>query len=183
MIALRALDFIDDNNCPTPIFNDIVVAFGTDQYGAEVRKMVERTYPYVLRLDLTTATPSMFAQSFSDATSAREDSLRKCRAFFLAAAKDAGIEIGTRIENAKYPRNRSSAPRKPKVKKAQQNETEVPSTQPTKHESISNAALEYKLVDLMKEPDVGDEERGAIWTLIQYLTRKKQIQPDKEQGD
>ena len=38
---------------------------------------------------------------------------------------------------------------------------------------MSNAAMEYKLVDLMKEPDVGEDEKAAIWTLIQYLTRKK----------
>lgn len=37
---------------------------------------------------------------------------------------------------------------------------------------ITDIALEYKLVDLMKQDGVGDEERAAIWTLIQYLTRK-----------
>lgn len=45
---------------------------------------------------------------------------------------------------------------------------------------ISDKALEYKLVDLMKDDGVGDDERSAIWTLIQYLTaksKKKAVDP------
>ena len=40
------------------------------------------------------------------------------------------------------------------------------------NDEISDKALEYKLVDLMKDDGVGDDERAAIWTLIQYLTAK-----------
>ncbi len=32
--------------------------------------------------------------------------------------------------------------------------------------------MEYKLVDLMKEEDITESERSAIWTLIQYLTKR-----------
>ena len=29
--------------------------------------------------------------------------------------------------------------------------------------------LEYQLIDLLKHPGIGEEERNAIWTLVQYL--------------
>lgn len=175
-IALRALEYIDEQDKPTAQFKELVDAFGTDNYSTRLKELIDRTYPYVLKLDLMTATPSMFAAAFSNATDAKEDSLRKCRAFFLAVAKDAGVPIGNRIETAKFPRSRSSSPRKPKAKPAveEQKVNDPPPPPADKPDSISNAALEYKLVDLMKETDIGDDERGAIWVLIQYLTRKKQ---------
>lgn len=175
-IALRALDYINEKEEPAAQFKALVDAFETPEYGARLREMIERTYPYVLKLDLMTATPSMFASAFSGATDAKEDSLRKCRAFFLAAAKDAGIAIGGRIENAKFPRSRSSNGRKVKAKPAAvEQETGTPPPPPPPAgggSAISDMALEYKLIDLMKEDGVGDAERGAIWTLVQYLTAK-----------
>ena len=175
-IALRALDYINEKEEPAAQFKALVDAFETAEYGARLREMIERTYPYVLKLDLMTATPSMFAAAFSSATDAKEDSLRKCRAFFLAAAKDAGITIGGRIENAKFPRSRSTNGRRAKSKPdivEQQPGAPLPPPSPSGGiTEISDKALEYKLIDLMKDDEVGDAERGAIWTLVQYLTAK-----------
>ena len=184
-IALRSLDYINEKEEPAAQFKALVDAFETAEYAARLREMIERTYPYVLKLDLMTATPSMFASAFSGATDAKEDSLRKCRAFFLAAAKDAGIAIGGRIENAKFPRSRSTNGRKARSKPVtveQQPGAPPPPPSPSGgNTEISDKALEYKLVDLMKEDGVEAEERAAIWTLIQYLTAKaKKAQPNKK---
>lgn len=43
--------------------------------------------------------------------------------------------------------------------------------------SMTDKALEYKLVDLMKDDGIEAEERSAIWTLIQYLTAKAKAAP------
>jgi len=175
MIALRVMKLVDEKNVPTPKLATLVDAHETDGYSAAIRTLVEETYPYVLSIDLASATPSMFTKSFSEATGAGEESLRKCRAFFLSAARDAGIAIGSRIEKAKFPRSRSTNGKKPKVKVDSvdpQSNTPPPPNQTNSKDAISDKALEYKLVDLMKEADIQDEERGAIWTLIQYLTRK-----------
>jgi len=175
MIALRVLKLVDDKNVPTPKLAALVDAHETDGYSAAIKALVEETYPYVLSIDLASATPSMFTKAFSEATGAGEESLRKCRAFFLSAAKDAGIAIGSRIEKAKFPRSRLTNGKKPKPKAASvdpQSETPATPGQPNSNDAMSDKALEYKLVDLMKEADIQDEERGAIWTLIQYLTRK-----------
>lgn len=177
MLAMKALALMNDDNKPLPRLGEVVHAFGGERFREELAKLLRDAYPYVFSLDPMNATPAMFAASFSEDTDAKEDVLRKCRTFFLHAAKEAGIPLGPRIENAKFPRSRSSTPRKPKVKKQEAPGGGAPPPPPpsaNKPENISNAALEYKLVDLMKEPDVGDEERNAIWVLIQYLTRKKQ---------
>lgn len=116
MITLRVLGLVDDKNVPTQKLANLVEAHETDRYQAAIKSLVEETYPYVLSIDLASATPSMFTKAFSEATGAGEESLRKCRAFFLSAARDAGITIGSRIEKAKFPRGRSANGRKAKVR-------------------------------------------------------------------
>lgn len=37
---------------------------------------------------------------------------------------------------------------------------------------MSDKALEYKLIDLLRDEEIQDAERQAIWTLVQYLTRR-----------
>lgn len=117
MLALRSLDLIDGENKPKPSLQSAVGSYDTDQFPSFLAALLRKTYPYVFDLDLMAATPTMFAKAFSDATDAKEDVLRKCRTFFLHAAKDAGIQVGPRIEKAKFPRSRSAAPRKPKASK------------------------------------------------------------------
>jgi hypothetical protein len=70
----------------------------------------------VFALDLMTATPTMFAEAFK-VTGAKEDVSRKCRTFFLHAAKRAGVPLGTRILTGSVPRSPSNGlRRKAKVK-------------------------------------------------------------------
>lgn len=38
--------------------------------------------------------------------------------------------------------------------------------------TMSDKALEYKLVDLLKDTGIQDGEMNAVWILIQYLARK-----------
>lgn len=172
LMALRSLDLIDDVKKPTLKLATLVEAYDTPSFKDELRPIIEATYPSVLKLDLMTATPSMFAEAFKNTTDAKEDVLRKCRTFFLHAAREVGIAIGPRIEKAKHPRRPPTNGRK--VKQAKPESTsEVSDRAPaTATPAMSDKALEYKLVDLMKEDDVDDAERSAIWVLIQYLTKK-----------
>jgi hypothetical protein len=43
--------------------------------------------------------------------------------------------------------------------------------------SVATAApgkpLEYQLIDLLKDEKIGDDERSAVWTLVQFLTVKR----------
>lgn len=175
MIALRVLGLVDDKSAPTAKLVSLVEAYETERYGVVLRHLVEETYPYVLSIDLSTATPSMFTKAFSEATGAGEESLRKCRAFFLAAARDAGINIGARIEKAKYPRARNGAPKrskKPDPSSSGGNSPPPPPAASPVEVKISEKALEYRLVDLMGEAAGDADVMGAIIKVITFLKTK-----------
>lgn len=173
-MAVRSLGLMEGDK-PTPRLKALVDAHETPAFEPLLLEILKETYPYVFALDLLNATPTMFADAFK-ATGAKEDVSRKCRSFFLHAAKRAGVPLGNRILTGSVPRapSNGTAKKKPKAAKAVDPALEaggVAAAQ-TKQDQISDIALEYKLVDLMKEDGVGDAERGAIWTLIQYLTSK-----------
>lgn len=118
MLALRSLDLMDGNNRPQPSLQVLVDAYETDGFKAAMTAMVRQTYPYVFALDLSTATPTMFADAFKNALDAKEEVLRKCRTFFLHAAKDLDIPLGPRIATAQFVRAaRTNGGKRPKAPK------------------------------------------------------------------
>lgn len=182
-VALKSMDLMDDGK-PTDGLAALVDAYETADFESNLKALLERTYPYIFSIDLLTATPTMFADAFK-VTGAREDVSRKCRTFFLHAAKRAGVPLGNRILTGSVPRapSNGATKKKPRVMKPAAevggNGAEPKGDQ--KQVQISDVALEYKLVDLMKEDGIEAEERSAIWTLIQYLTTKaKKTQSDKK---
>ena len=182
-VALKSTGLMDESR-PTDDLATLVNAYETPDFEPQLKKLLERTYPYVFAIDLMTATPTMFADAFK-ATGAKEDVSRKCRSFFLHAAKRAGVPLGNRILTGSVPRapTNGTVKRKPKATKladTPDGKAANPLNQ-GKQDQISDKALEYKLVDLMKEDGVEDAERSAIWTLIQYLTAKaKKVTTDKK---
>ena len=182
-VALKSMGLMDESK-PTDYMATIVDAYETADFEPQLKSLLERTYPYVFAIDLTTATPTMFAESFK-ATGAKEDVSRKCRSFFLHAAKRAGVPLGNRILTGSVPRSPSNGTtkRKPKAQKPADTpkDTDGGNQVKAKEEQISDVALEYKLIDLMKEDGVEADERAAIWTLVQYLTAKaKKTASDKK---
>ena len=116
-LALRSLSLVQGKgDMPTEALAGLVQTFGTDEFKAKLREVIEATYPYVMDLDLSSATPTMFADAFKDNTVAKEDVLRKCRTFFLYAAKYVEIPLGQRLVAGVAPRTSSNggAKRKPK---------------------------------------------------------------------
>jgi hypothetical protein len=118
LVALRSLGLMDDNGTPTDDLQILVDYYGTDDYPSGLRHVLETSYPFLQTLDLTTATPSMFAEAFQSATTAKEDVLRKCRTFYLHAAKVAGIEIGKRLESGTYTRTAGAGRKRRKQPRA-----------------------------------------------------------------
>lgn len=169
-VALKSMGLMDENK-PTDDLAALVDAFDTPDFNPLLLKLLHRTYPYVFKLNLMEATPLMFADAFK-VTGAREDVSRKCRTFFLHAAKQAGVPLGNRLLTGSVPRSSGGSPRKRRASKPAGNEGAGPAQQNPPAQLLSDKAMEYKLVDLMKEADIQDAERNAIWTLIQYLTRK-----------
>jgi hypothetical protein len=114
-MGLRSLGLIDGDK-PTDRFAALVDALDTPQFEPMLLQLLKDTYPYVFALDLMTATPTMFAEAFK-VTGAKEDVSRKCRTFFLHAAKRAGVPLGNRILTGSVPRSPSNGPRRKKATK------------------------------------------------------------------
>jgi hypothetical protein len=102
-IALRSLGLMGDGDKPTDELALMVEAFETPDFEPLLLERLKATYPYVFALDLMTATPTMFADAFK-VTGAKEDVLRKCRTFFLHAAKRAAVQMGPRLQTGSVPR-------------------------------------------------------------------------------
>lgn len=111
-VALKAMGLMDENQ-PTQDLDALVNAYETDAFNPMLKTLLERTYPYVFAIDLTTATPTMFADAFK-VTGAKEDVSRKCRTFFLHAAKAAGVPLGNRLLTGSVPRASNGGTRKRK---------------------------------------------------------------------
>jgi hypothetical protein len=113
-IAVRSLGLLDGAK-PTPALAALVDAYETPQFEPLLLQLLKATYPYVFALDLMSATPQMFADAFK-VTGAKEDVARKCRTFFLHAAKRAGVPLGQRILTGSVPRGSSNGTTAKKVK-------------------------------------------------------------------
>lgn len=174
----RAMGLMDDQARPTPELDAMVKSLGTDAFAGEVRKMITRTYPFLASLDLTTATPSMFADAFKDGTNAKEDVLRKCRTFYLQAAQVAGIEVGKRIATASFPRTRSpsggGAKRKSKAVKPGADDADE---MIILHPAPSDRDPVDVLMSIMDMEAMNDTETEAVWTLVKFLKRPKSKAP------
>lgn len=168
-VALRSMGLMKDNK-PTPDLAALVNSVDTPEFEPLLRVLLERTYPYVFALNLMEATPTMFADAFK-VTGAKEDVLRKCRTFFLHAAKRVGVPMGPRLQTGSVPRPSGGNGRK-RGKAKPKDSGNAMVTPHTPLTPISDKAMEYKLVDLLKETDIDEAERNAIWTLVQYLARK-----------
>ena len=97
MMALRSLGLMTPQNIPTDWLQQLVESHGKPGFSVALRRSLEHAYPFLARLNLNTATPSMFSDAFREAIGAKEDVLKKCRRFYLQAAKEAGVSIGPRI--------------------------------------------------------------------------------------
>lgn len=114
-MALRSLGMLDGDK-PTPRLKAFVEAHETPQFGDILLPVLKEVYPYVFALDLMTATPTMFGDAFKQSGAKGEDGLRKCRSFFVHAAKQAGVEFGPRLASGSVPRSNGSTRKKPKAK-------------------------------------------------------------------
>lgn len=169
--AYRSMGLMDEQGRPTPHLDAMVKSYGTDGFGEQVRAMIARTYPFLSKIDLMTATPSMFADAFKDGTSAKEDVLRKCRTFFLQAAPVAGIEIGPRIANATFPRAPSAA-RKAAKSARKVEEQYASSLPPPPPPPATTESDPVKVLMSILDMDAMDEtETEAVWTLVKFLKR------------
>ncbi|HRK62952.1 MAG TPA: hypothetical protein PLN53_01070, partial [Terricaulis sp.] len=109
-VALKSLGLADEGNLPTERLARMVDGYGTEAFKSVLRECLAIGYPFLESFDLKNGTPSMFAEAFRKATSAREDVLKKCRRFYIYAAQFCGVDIGPRLTaGAASPTTRASS--------------------------------------------------------------------------
>ncbi len=116
MTAMRFLGLMDQGGKPTERLKELAHAHGTNAWREKLRPILESAYAPVLSVNLATATPKEFSDTFVKAFPGADSVLRRCMAFFLPAASDAGIEISKRILTGRKPRNGNTPPRRRREK-------------------------------------------------------------------
>ncbi|MBD3774331.1 MAG: DUF5343 domain-containing protein [Rhodobacteraceae bacterium] len=170
--ALKSLNLVDADGVPSELFVDFVKA-SDENRPAKMAAIMRSAYAplFSASFDLTSATAGQFDELIRNEYEAKGSTVDKVATFFIAAAKFAEVEISPHLAARKPTASSASAGKSKRQRKA--NNSDNPPPPPPPPPQISDKALEYKLIDLMKEADIGDEERSAIWTLVQYLTKKK----------
>ncbi len=116
MSALKYLHLIDAHGVVQDDLTRLVNSEGPERMQT-LRELLTSSYPFLFSdFDLKKATSSQFRQKFTEA-GATGDSVRKCIAFFLSAARDAGVEVSPYIaDTVRQPTD--TKPRKPVSKPA-----------------------------------------------------------------
>jgi hypothetical protein len=100
----------------------------------------------------------------------------KVAGFFIAASKLAGIPVSPHLLARKPIATSSAAKKSAKQRRAGEQRGDDEENDPLPPPPPPPApikALEYQLIDLMSEPDIDDEVKKSIWSLVQYLTARK----------
>jgi hypothetical protein len=108
LMGMKSLGLVTSENKPTTWLAGMVKGDSAD-FKVILKEALSYGYPFLRGIDLTTATPGMFADAFKTATGAKEEVLAKCRRFYLQAAVEAGVKIGPRLlEGGSSPARQSS---------------------------------------------------------------------------
>jgi len=108
LVTLRFFRLADDDGKPGPRLERLVSAEGDDRKKV-LREYLQDSYTFIFNdsVNLSNATQTQVREAFEVVASG--DTVRKCVAFFVAAAQDAGLTLSRFL---KVPRARNGAPRK-----------------------------------------------------------------------
>lgn len=103
-LSLEYLNLITDSGDTTPALSNLVHS-GETERKQTLKDILMRTYPFIFEngLDLERATHRQLEECFAQ-TGATGNTLRKCVAFFLNAAKGAGIKLSPHFKKVRGPR-------------------------------------------------------------------------------
>jgi Family of unknown function (DUF5343) len=173
--TLKYLKLVDDGGIPSQDFIALVKASDEDRVPMWQR-IVKSGYPSLFKagVDLTTMTAGQFDEHVRNEFGASGSTVDKIALFFIGAAKLAGVPLSAHLLARKSVATSSAAKKSAKQRKREngeaaddegENDPLPPAAQPK--------ALEYQLIDLMSQPDIDDEVKQSIWSLVQYLTARK----------
>jgi hypothetical protein len=170
MTALRFFELIDGDGQATPRLRELVEALNTPAWAALLGQLIRSAYSPLFTLDLETATPSHFTETFRKAFPGSDAVLQKSAVFFLYAAQEAGITISPRVLKGRRPRQ---VVRKRPARGAASNETHAqpPPPSPPASPPVAKKVSEV-LLDNFDPKEMDDDQQTAIWTLLRYFKAK-----------
>jgi hypothetical protein len=184
--ALRFLGLIDAKGYPqAEKLEPLVQAFGTDQWSAELERLLRDSFAPMFDIDLAAASPAQFNEHWRGSFEGGEQVQRKAITFFLNAARETDIEISPHILRDRKPRSGGAPGRRRAVRQrfpaaavpeptiASASEPTTAAPRPNATGTLPRAPNAYELLAVFDPNDMSETEQAAVWTLIQYLKRKE----------
>ena len=169
MHALRFLGLIEDHGQPTQRLKELVNAHGPGHWPEKLLELLRQGYAPMFAIDLETATPSHFNESFRKAFPAADAVVQKCVTFFLYAANDAGVKISGRVLKGRKPRSLTPR-RKHASAQAPNKEFEAGTSRPQPDTSrIEGSKPSEVLLTYLDPNEMDDEQQAAVWTMLKYF--------------
>jgi hypothetical protein len=169
------LKLISDNGVPTQEFISLVKA-SDDARPAIWKKIMVAAYPSLLsgEVDLTAITAGQFDEHLRKEYNVQGSTVDKVALFFVAGAKLADIPLSGLLLARKPVATSTAAKKSTKQRKRDVDEaTDDDGDDDPPPPVVQQKALEYQLIDLMSEPDIDNDVKQSIWSLVQYLTARK----------
>ena len=171
LAGLKFLGLINDAREPSQALLDLVEAHGTPKWAGELDEVLRRAYGSLFALNLATATPGQFNETFRKLFAAEGDTLRKASSFFLSAAAEAEVELSNYLTANKKtrsstPRKKSTKPAAPKVKHPPEVEGDASAHIP------AGRVLKPSEILLNYLKDMGPNEQEAAWVLMKHFASK-----------
>lgn len=167
--ALRFLGLIEDEGRPTPRLRELVNAEDAGRWRETLLDLIRREYAPLFAIDLESATPSHFHDTFRKAFPAADAVVQKCVTFFLYAANDAGLTMSPRVLKGRKPRSPTPRRRHPAPPPAF--EASPPPSQSVGSRIEGRKPSEI-LLALLEPKAMDDEQQAAVWTLMKYFRGK-----------
>jgi Family of unknown function (DUF5343) len=166
--ALRFLGLIEDEGRPTERLRALVTAESDGRWPEMLLELLRQEYAPLFAIDLESATPSHFHDTFRKAYPAADAVVQKCVTFFLYAASDARVKISGRVLKGRKPRFPTPRRRPPSASPARE---APPAPPPLLREGPRiDVAKPSEILLLHLEPKaMDDEQQAAVWTLMKYF--------------
>lgn len=184
LASMKALKLIDEQGVPQEILIRLVDS-GGEERKIVLKEILEAGYPSFWdgSINLKHTTPGQFDEHVREHFAVRGSTVDKVAAFFLSAAEEAGIDISAHLKNRKPTAPSSSSRKSQKARKTgigDNSETDPGGTGNEAPPAADPKKLTYQLVDLLKLPDVNNDVKQAVWTLVQFLSELEGVQDEDD---
>jgi len=167
MHALRFFGLIEEGGRPTERLRELVDAEETGRWRERLLGLLKERYAPLFAIDLESATPSHFHETFRKAFPAADAVVQKCVTFFLYAAADAGVQISGRVLKGRKPRSLTLRKKRP----AALSPTRAAETPDGRSEGLAEGGKTPSevLLMLLDPKGMDEEQQAAVWTLMKYF--------------